>query len=178
MQCPLSSHLNFWGYQSGGASTPWKIKIVMACLRTILRDEPQTVSNSQLRSSSPTLNPYNQPTDTTFHDVKHIWFNYSFFFKSWISLIFKRQPFHISIQFSFNVILVVVHTTAVNKSKVGRLLTQDFQNAWSQENIETMLFVLYIHIKTFKVIYFHQWNRRIPKCVNLLRIGRQKISQN
>ena len=59
-----SSHPN---YTSGGIkavepSLPWKIKIVMACLRIILCDESQTVGNSPLRSSSPMLNPTNQPT--------------------------------------------------------------------------------------------------------------------
>ena len=34
----------------------------MACLRTILRDESETVGNSPQRSSSTTLNPTNQPT--------------------------------------------------------------------------------------------------------------------
>ena len=42
-------------------SPPWKIKIVMACLQTILRDESQTIGNSPLCSSGPTLNSTNQP---------------------------------------------------------------------------------------------------------------------
>ena len=49
-------------YTSGGTkvgepSPPWWIKIVMACLRTILGDESQTIGNSSLRFSSPMLNP-------------------------------------------------------------------------------------------------------------------------
>ena len=42
----------------------WRIKIVIACLWTILRDESQTIGNSLLRSSSPKLKPTNQPTIT------------------------------------------------------------------------------------------------------------------
>ena len=44
----------------GGASCPWRSKIMMACLWIILNDESQIVSNSQMRSFSPTLNPTNQ----------------------------------------------------------------------------------------------------------------------
>ena len=55
--------LHLWEYQSGVSSNPppWRIKIVLASLRIILRDESQTVGNSPLRSSSPTLNLTNQP---------------------------------------------------------------------------------------------------------------------
>ena len=51
---------------------PWKIKIVMACLRPILRDESQNVSNSPLRSSSPTLNPPTNPAQSLkiYHDMR------------------------------------------------------------------------------------------------------------
>ena len=40
-----------------GVIPPWRIKIVMTCLRIIIRNESQTVSNSPLRSSGPMLNP-------------------------------------------------------------------------------------------------------------------------
>ena len=65
MQCPPSSYQN---YTSGGTKTeepytPWRIKIVRACLPTILRNESKTVNNSSMRSSSPTLNPTNQSID-------------------------------------------------------------------------------------------------------------------
>ena len=48
-------------YTTGGTkvkelSPHWRIKTVMACVRTILRDESETVSNSPLRFSSPTPN--------------------------------------------------------------------------------------------------------------------------
>ena len=41
-------------------SLSWWIKIAVACLRIILRDESQVVNNIPLHSSSPTLNPTNQ----------------------------------------------------------------------------------------------------------------------
>ena len=47
--------------KAGKPFPPWRIKIVMACLRTILRDESPTVGNSSLYCSSPTLNPTYQP---------------------------------------------------------------------------------------------------------------------
>ena len=52
----------FQNYTSAGTkgrkpSHKWQIKIVMACLQTILRDESQTISNSLLCFCSPTLNP-------------------------------------------------------------------------------------------------------------------------
>ena len=43
-------------------SHSWRIKIVIACLQTIPRDESQTVGNSSLRCSNPTLNPTYQST--------------------------------------------------------------------------------------------------------------------
>ena len=43
-------------------SHPWWIKILMAILRPIIRDEFQTVGNSPRRYSSPTLNPSYLPT--------------------------------------------------------------------------------------------------------------------
>ena len=46
----------------GEPSPPWLIKIVMACLRTILTDKSLTVGNSPLRCSNSTLNPIYQPT--------------------------------------------------------------------------------------------------------------------
>ena len=42
-------------------SPPWWFKIVMTCFRIIIRVESQTVSNSPLHSSRPTLNPNNKP---------------------------------------------------------------------------------------------------------------------
>ena len=36
------------GTKAGEPSHPWRIKIVMACLRIILRDESQTVGNNPL----------------------------------------------------------------------------------------------------------------------------------
>ena len=42
-------------------SPPWKIKIVMSCLRIILRDGVESFGNSPQHSSSPKLNPTNQP---------------------------------------------------------------------------------------------------------------------
>ena len=64
VQCPPTSHPNYTseGTNAGEPSPPWKIKIVMACLRTILRDESQAIGNSPIRSSSPILNPSNEPT--------------------------------------------------------------------------------------------------------------------
>ena len=57
-------------------SLPWKIEMGMACLRTILRDESQADGNSLLHSSSPTLNPTNQPNmydeQFTFLDNLHV----------------------------------------------------------------------------------------------------------
>ena len=49
-------------YLRGYQTRPWHIKILMACLWTILSDESQTVGNSILRCSSPTLNPTYVPT--------------------------------------------------------------------------------------------------------------------
>ena len=42
------SKLCLWWYVSGGAIPPWRIKIAIARLRNILRDEYQTVSNNPL----------------------------------------------------------------------------------------------------------------------------------
>ena len=62
VQFPSGSHLNYTsgGSKAGELSPPWKIRTVMACYRTILRDESHTVRNSPLRSYSPTLNSTNQ----------------------------------------------------------------------------------------------------------------------
>ena len=56
------AHTNYTygGTKAGEPSPPWKTKIVMACVRNILRVESQTVCSSPLRSSSPTLNPTNR----------------------------------------------------------------------------------------------------------------------
>ena len=56
MQCLSSSLSNYTSgcTKDGEPSPPWRIKIVMACHRTILRDESQTVGNRPLRGSSPT----------------------------------------------------------------------------------------------------------------------------
>ena len=50
MQCPPNSHAyyNFEGNKAGEPSPAWWIKIAMVCLWIILRDESQTVRNSQL----------------------------------------------------------------------------------------------------------------------------------
>ena len=45
------------GTDEGEPSRSWRIKIVMAYLRTILRNESQTIDNRPLRWSSPALNP-------------------------------------------------------------------------------------------------------------------------
>ena len=42
---------------------PWRIKTVIACLRTILWNDSQIVGNSPLHSSSPTLTAFNQPVN-------------------------------------------------------------------------------------------------------------------
>ena len=48
----------------GEPSSPWCIKIVMSYLRIILWDETQTVGNSPLHSSSPTLDLNNRINPT------------------------------------------------------------------------------------------------------------------
>ena len=65
VQYPPSSRSNYTsgGTKVGEPSPPWKIKIVMPCLRIILRNESQTVINSPLHSSSPPLNLSNQLTN-------------------------------------------------------------------------------------------------------------------
>ena len=62
-KCPPSSHLHCTsgGTNAGEPSLPWQIKIMMTCVRIILKDESQTVGNSPHRSSKQTLNPTNQP---------------------------------------------------------------------------------------------------------------------
>ena len=55
MQSPPSSHSNYT--KAGEPFPPWQIKIVMPCLRTNFREESQTVHNSPLHYSDPTLNP-------------------------------------------------------------------------------------------------------------------------
>ena len=45
------------GTEGGEPSPPWRIKIVMAYLRIILKDESHTVGNSPLRCSSD-IKPY------------------------------------------------------------------------------------------------------------------------
>ena len=59
VQCLPSSHSDYTseGTRVGKPSFPWRIKIVTACLRIILRDEFETIGNSLLRSSSPMLTP-------------------------------------------------------------------------------------------------------------------------
>ena len=42
-------------------SPPWMMDIVMARFHITLRGESQTIINSSLHNSNPTLNPYNQP---------------------------------------------------------------------------------------------------------------------
>ena len=54
------SGISSGGTKAGKPSPQWQIKIVMACFRIILRNESQTVSNSPLRNSNPTLSPINQ----------------------------------------------------------------------------------------------------------------------
>ena len=49
--------LNRTFFVTSKVRSPWYIKIMMACLRTILRNESQTVGNSPLCCSSLTLNP-------------------------------------------------------------------------------------------------------------------------
>ena len=64
MQCPPSSHLKFYlsWYQSGAAIPSGRIKNVMACLQTILRNESQTVGSIHLCCCCLTLNPTYLPT--------------------------------------------------------------------------------------------------------------------
>ena len=60
-QCPPIPNQITVGTTAGEPFPPWRIKIVLACFRIILRDETQTVDNSPLRSTSSTLNPTNEP---------------------------------------------------------------------------------------------------------------------
>ena len=61
LQSVLPVHLNFDQRCVNFEIPPWRIKIVIACLRTILRDKFQTVGNNLLRYSSPTLKPTSLP---------------------------------------------------------------------------------------------------------------------
>ena len=64
---------SFTGHQSTKSREPsssWRIKIVMAYLRTTLRGESQTVGNCALHNFSPTLNPYNQPINFRNFDIR------------------------------------------------------------------------------------------------------------
>ena len=57
-------------YQRREPSPPWRIKIKVACLWTILRDECQTIRHSPLRYSSLTLNPtYVTPLTLYFNGI-------------------------------------------------------------------------------------------------------------
>ena len=58
----LIQNSNSLGTKVGEPFSPWRIKIVMACFRTILKDEAQTIGISPLRFSSPTLNLTYLPT--------------------------------------------------------------------------------------------------------------------
>ena len=48
MTSKFPSKLYLWAYKRGEPCPPWRMKIAMACLRIILRDEFQTVGNSSL----------------------------------------------------------------------------------------------------------------------------------
>ena len=65
LQVPIQNHTS-GGIKAREPSPPWRIKIVIACLQTILRDESQTVGNSPQRFSSPTLNPTYVPFSSRF----------------------------------------------------------------------------------------------------------------
>ena len=62
MSFKFHSNYTFGGTEASEPSPPWRIKIVMACLRTILKDESKTVGNSPLCCFSPTLNRTYLPT--------------------------------------------------------------------------------------------------------------------
>ena len=73
------------GTKAGELSPPWWMKIAMACVRIILRDESQTVGNSLLHYSSPTLNSTNQQCDLNLYSTTFFFINtlIVFIFKVW-----------------------------------------------------------------------------------------------
>ena len=65
--------------ETGEPLPPLKIKIVMACLRTILKDESQTVCNNSMHSSGPTR-PWLNPS-TPFMSLNKKWIK-NFYWRS------------------------------------------------------------------------------------------------
>ena len=58
----LTLQLTRWDINAGMPSTPWRLRIVMACRRINLRVGSLTVGNSLLHICSPMLNPLNGAT--------------------------------------------------------------------------------------------------------------------
>ena len=94
MQCPPISHpyYTFGGTKAVELSPPRKIKIVMAYLRTILRDMSQTGGYILLRSSSPMVNPNKQTNPTEgFFCLQQIFPPLSVLFRLQVTLHWKRN---------------------------------------------------------------------------------------
>ena len=74
MSSKFPSKLYLWGYHSEGAISSVENQNSDSMSEAILRDESQTVGNSPLRSSSPTLNPINliQPSNVFYPKFKNI----------------------------------------------------------------------------------------------------------
>ena len=63
LQAPIQiMHLGLTNWVS--IRSPWQMKLVIACVRTILKDKSQNVGNSSLHYSSPTLYPTYLSTKT------------------------------------------------------------------------------------------------------------------
>ena len=138
MQYPPSSHSN---YTSGSTkdkkpSLPWRIKIVMECLRTILRDECKTVRNNPLLCSSPTSNPSYLATYQlgTFSGNNKSQCNQTVFTK--LITIFPLQSTNYYPKGVFNSDQAIISTLKHREIKYGKLKIQGGRITESQSTID------------------------------------------